>query len=162
MTHPAWNTAAATDRSLAHTEQKSEPAAQFVNGAGMSETRLGRIELRSVSKVLGVLATVWFGSFEKVKCLCVLLITFGSLTSLNSPAASANLSAETPLIKPSRRHINLSEMIVVLAQISLHGDHHSKWRLAYVGRSNRYLLMWSGSKAGRAWRAKSVICGHRE
>lgn len=128
-----------------------------------SQARLNRAPVGF--KGLGVLtdsSSVWFGSFEKVKCLCVLLISFGSFASFNSPASSAKLSAETLLIKPSRRHITLSEMIVVLAQISLHGDHHSKWRLTYVGQWNRYLLMWSWSKAGRAWGAKSVICGHRE
>lgn len=129
-----------------------------------SQARLNRAPFGF--KGLGVLThslSVWFGSFGKVKCRSLVLISFGSLASSNSPASSANLTAETPLIKPSRRHINLSEMIVVLARIPPpHRDHHSKWRLTHVGQSNRYLLMWSWSKAGRAWRAKSVICGHRE
>lgn len=46
MTHSAWNTTAATDRSLADKEQKSEPAAEFVNGAGMSKTRVNLIGLQ--------------------------------------------------------------------------------------------------------------------
>lgn len=51
MTHSAWNTTAATDRSLAHKEQKPDPAAEFVNGTGMSKTRVDLIELQSVSKI---------------------------------------------------------------------------------------------------------------
>lgn len=84
-----------------------------------SQARLNRAPFGF--KGLGVLThslSVWFGSFGEVKCRRLVPISFGSLASSNSPASSANLSAETPLIKPSRRHINLSEMIVVLARIS--------------------------------------------
>lgn len=46
MTHSAWNTTAATDRSLADMEQKSDPTAEFVNGTGMSKTRVNLIGLQ--------------------------------------------------------------------------------------------------------------------
>lgn len=89
---------------------------------GRNERNQARVNGAPVGlKGLGVLtdsSSVWFGSFEKVKCLCVLLISLGSLPSSYSFASSAYLWAPTPLIKPSQQHINLSEMIAVLAQIS--------------------------------------------
>lgn len=48
------------------------------------------------------------------------------------------------------------------ADFAPNGDHHSIWRLAHVGRSDHYLLLWSLSKAGGPRRAKSVICGQGE
>lgn len=38
MTHSAWNTTAATDRSLADKEQKSDPT-EFVNGTRMNKKK---------------------------------------------------------------------------------------------------------------------------
>lgn len=124
-------------RQVSGTHRAEIRACSAVCEWGRNERNQARLNRAPVGfKGLGVLtdsSSVWFGSFEKVKCLCVLLISFGSLASFNSPTGSVNLSAETPLIKPSRRHISLSEMIVILVQIFPHGDHLSKWKLTYVG-----------------------------
>lgn len=85
-------------RQVSGTHRAEIRACSAVCEWGRNERKQARLNGAPVGcKGLAVLTdspSVWFGSLEKVKCLCVLLISSGSLASLNSPAGSANLSAE--------------------------------------------------------------------